>query len=180
MKGIKGLLKISITATTFGIIVPLIILLIEHLIHAHRIITSSLVLFAIGAFIALIGLIFFVLTIKSKYRMIENGWEPVAYDNVWNPPKKLVLAGMYCRVRNPMVLGEILIQAGGAILFASDGIAVFAVLYFILHTVYFLRVAEPNLEKRFGRDYIDYKKHVARWIPKLRQWKPVIILFCKE
>jgi protein-S-isoprenylcysteine O-methyltransferase Ste14 len=79
-----------------------------------------------------------------------------------------------------MILSEVIIQAGGSILFASYGIAGLAVLNVIIHTVYFIRVAEPNLEKRFGRDYIAYKEYVARWIPKFHPWKPVIILSCKE
>jgi protein-S-isoprenylcysteine O-methyltransferase Ste14 len=79
-----------------------------------------------------------------------------------------------------MVPSEMIIQAGGSILFASHGIAGLAVLNIIIHTVYCIRVAEPNLEKTFGRDYIDYKKYAARWIPKFHPWKPVIILSCKE
>jgi protein-S-isoprenylcysteine O-methyltransferase Ste14 len=31
---------------------------------------------------------------------------------------------------------------------------------------------EPGLEKRFGSEYIDYKKNVPRWIPRLKPFIP--------
>jgi hypothetical protein len=33
-------------------------------------------------------------------------------------------------------------------------------------------VEEPMLVGRFGHDYLFYKKHVRRWIPRLIPWDP--------
>jgi len=36
-----------------------------------------------------------------------------------------------------------------------------------INTIYFIVYEEPNLIKRFGREYIDYKNHIPRWLPRL-------------
>jgi len=45
------------------------------------------------------------------------------------------------------------------------------ILFFILNTIYFIMKEEPDLVKRFGADYINYKKYVPRWIPNLKPYK---------
>jgi protein-S-isoprenylcysteine O-methyltransferase Ste14 len=46
------------------------------------------------------------------------------------------------------------------------------ILFFLINYLYFVLYEEPNLEKRFGKDYRDYKKKVRRWIPRLKPYKP--------
>ena len=118
----------------------------------------------------MIGCFFFILTIRNKFAMIAYGWDP---------EKKLIIVGMYCRVRNPMIVGEIVIQVGEAILFISYGVAVLAIINFIIHTVYFVFLAEPSLERRFGQEYLDYKNNVPRWIPRMSQWKSKVVMSSK-
>ncbi|EID12718.1 hypothetical protein [Mycobacterium xenopi] len=31
---------------------------------------------------------------------------------------------------------------------------------------------EPHLARRFGGEYLDYRRHVSRWIPRLSAWTP--------
>ncbi|MGA2141484.1 MAG: isoprenylcysteine carboxylmethyltransferase family protein [Brevinematales bacterium] len=171
MKDFKRLLKIPIIPIMLSIAVPFIIILSEHLVYRHPIITSFAILFAIGVLLTSIGFIFLIMTIRTKIFMIIGGWDPAG---------KLVLAGLYCRVRNPMIVSEIILQAGESFLFASYGIAGLAVINFIVHTVYFILVSEPDLEKRFGQEYIDYKKYVPRWMPRLNHRKSPIIITGKE
>jgi protein-S-isoprenylcysteine O-methyltransferase Ste14 len=47
------------------------------------------------------------------------------------------------------------------------------VLFFLINNLYFLLFEEPNLERRFGKDYQDYKKKVPRWIPNLKPYQPL-------
>ena len=42
--------------------------------------------------------------------------------------------------------------------------------FFLLNTVYFSRIEEPGLERRFGEDYRHYRANVPRWIPRWRPW----------
>ncbi|NOR22417.1 MAG: hypothetical protein GQ476_07025, partial [Candidatus Aminicenantes bacterium] len=88
----------------------------------------------------------------------------------WDPPKKLVIRGPYCYVRNPMIISVMLMLLAEALLFQSWPIAAWLVVFFIGNSIYFPLVEEKSLDKRFGDDYREYKAHVRRWIPRLRAW----------
>jgi len=66
-----------------------------------------------------------------------------------------------------MITGVFFILLGETFFFHSFSILSLAILFFIFNTVYFILIEEPNLYKRFGNDYLHYKKHVPRWIPRL-------------
>ena len=91
----------------------------------------------------------------------------------WDPTRKLVVAGAYRYVRNPIILSVIILLAGEALFFGSYGIAVLAILFFVINSLYFIFSEEPGLEKRFGEAYREYKKNVPRWIPRWKPWDPV-------
>jgi protein-S-isoprenylcysteine O-methyltransferase Ste14 len=120
----------------------------------------------IGLVIGVVGLILFIMTIRM-FIMIGNG-----SIMPWDPTRKLIIVSLYSYVRNPMILSLIIILVGESISFASYGIALLAVLNFVINTIYFIYSEEPGLEKRFGEEYIEYKKNVPRWIPRLKPWPP--------
>lgn len=81
------------------------------------------------------------------------------------PPKRVVSEGIYRKIRHPIYLGWILATSGSVFFFQS--FAVLEAFFIILAAVYFYtRYEEKELEKRFGRSYIEYKKKVPAWIPK--------------
>jgi protein-S-isoprenylcysteine O-methyltransferase Ste14 len=86
----------------------------------------------------------------------------------WDPPKHLVVVGLYRVVRNPMYLSVLVIILGWALRFESRGLA----LYFIALAVGFhLRVIwyeEPWLRNNFAADWEVYAKSVRRWLPWYR------------
>jgi len=89
----------------------------------------------------------------------------------FDPPRKLVVAGPYRFVRNPMEVGFFLILLGEALLFRSIAVVAYwliglAILY--LRGVLF---EEPGLRRRFGAAYGRYRKSVPRWIPRLRPYR---------
>ena len=90
----------------------------------------------------------------------------------WDPPEKLVIRGPYRHVRNPMIIGVLLMLTAEAILLQSWPVAMWTIVFFIGNALYFPLVEERGLERRFGRDYRFYKAHVPRWMPRLRPWKP--------
>ena len=45
-----------------------------------------------------------------------------------------------------------------------------ALFFFGLNSVYFILKEEPDLLKRFGEDYKNYKENVPRWIPRWKPW----------
>ena len=85
----------------------------------------------------------------------------------WDPTRKLVVAGDYRYVRNPMILSVITIEVGEALLFASIWLGLIALLFFAINHVYYFS-EEPGLEKRFGQEYLVYKNNVPRWFPRIK------------
>ena len=88
----------------------------------------------------------------------------------WNPPTKLVIRGPYRHVRNPMISSVVVILLGECLFFQSWPLAVWAVLFFGVHLIYFPMIEEKGLIKRFGKDYLIYKANVPRWIPRIHPW----------
>jgi protein-S-isoprenylcysteine O-methyltransferase Ste14 len=87
------------------------------------------------------------------------------------PTERLVVSGFYQHVRNPMYTGLLVVLIGEAILFASRHMVVYlAVVWLVTH--FFICVyEEPTLSRRYGVEYLNIKKHVPRWIPRLRPWR---------
>ena len=88
----------------------------------------------------------------------------------WSPTRKLVVIGPYRHVRNPMISGVLMTLLGESIVFGSLGILICFLLFFIINHIYFIYSEEPGLTKRFGDEYLTYKRNVPRWIPRLRPW----------
>ncbi len=101
--------------------------------------------------------------------LIETGQGTLA---PWDPPRNLVLHGPYTRVRNPMILGVLITLAGEALAWRSWRISAWMVFFFFGNTIYFRFIEEPSLERRFGAAYVEYKRNVPRWLPRLKAWHP--------
>jgi protein-S-isoprenylcysteine O-methyltransferase Ste14 len=90
----------------------------------------------------------------------------------WAPPKRLVIRGPYCHVRNPMISGVLTVQLAEALLSGAWPIAGWLLVFLAANALYFPLVEEKGLEARFGQPYLDYKAAVPRWIPRLHPWSP--------
>jgi protein-S-isoprenylcysteine O-methyltransferase Ste14 len=90
----------------------------------------------------------------------------------WDPTTKLVVAGPYRYVRNPMIAGVALVLGGEAAVFGSLSLLVWAGLFCAVNAVWFPFVEEPGLVQRFGDDYREYTRNVPRWLPRRRPWTP--------
>ena len=87
----------------------------------------------------------------------------------WDPTSNLVAVGPYRSTRNPMITGVATVLTGEAVVFGSWRLALWALTFILFNHVYFLLVEEPGLERRFGESYLDYKRAVPRWIPRVRR-----------
>jgi protein-S-isoprenylcysteine O-methyltransferase Ste14 len=84
---------------------------------------------------------------------------------VFDPPTEFVAIGPYKYVRNPMYIGGFILLIGFGLFHRSLSILIlFIVLFFLFH-LFVVFVEEPQLEKRFGKSYIEYKNSVKRWVP---------------
>jgi protein-S-isoprenylcysteine O-methyltransferase Ste14 len=88
----------------------------------------------------------------------------------FDPPKKLVVAGLYRYVRNPMESGIILVLFGEALLFESSAIVLYMIFCFLLLHLKQVLIEEPSLRRRFGKTYEQYCNSVPRWIPRLKAY----------
>lgn len=88
----------------------------------------------------------------------------------WDPPRKLVVVGPYRYVRNPMIAGVNFILMGLSFVLKDENILLWMVFFLSLNTFYFIIKEEPDLAKRFGDDYLNYKENVPRWIPRITPW----------
>jgi len=83
-----------------------------------------------------------------------------------DPPKQLVVRGLYRRVRNPMYLGVVLVVAAWALLFRSGAVLAYGVAVGLLFHLFVVLVEEPLLRRRFGAAYQSYCRTVPRWVPR--------------
>jgi len=149
-----------------SLILPVTVLIIVPvLIERHPVFASGLQLPA-GIVLLLVGLLIMGETIAGFASVGKGTLAP------WSPPQHLLISGMYAYVRNPMILGVIVVLLGEALIFSSWPIFVEAVLVFLINTAYFVWSEEPGLEKRFGEEYRLYRRNVPRWIPRRTPWKP--------
>lgn len=84
-----------------------------------------------------------------------------------DPPRDLVVRGLYCFVRNPMYLSVTSIVLGEVMLTRSRGLFLYWVIWFAVVNVFVMGYEEPTLRKRFGPSYDDYSRRVGRWLPRL-------------
>jgi len=83
---------------------------------------------------------------------------------------RLVTTGLYAYCRNPMTLGYSMLPCGMGIMFQSLGMAIFVPTITLASAVIWLKTREePNMEKRFGDDYREYKRRTPFLIPHNRQ-----------
>ncbi|HUN53627.1 MAG TPA: isoprenylcysteine carboxylmethyltransferase family protein [Smithella sp.] len=83
-----------------------------------------------------------------------------------NPPPKLVTDGPYAYSRNPMMTGLFMVMAGIGIFFGSVTLTFFMTPLFVFMSILeFKYIEEPELMKRFGKNYTDYKEKTPIIIP---------------
>jgi protein-S-isoprenylcysteine O-methyltransferase Ste14 len=85
-----------------------------------------------------------------------------------DPPKHLVVRGLYRYVRNPMYVAVVTLLVGEAIFFMSTPVLIEAAVFFVLANLFVVGYEEPVLRRRFGESYERYSQTVGRWIPRFR------------
>jgi len=85
-----------------------------------------------------------------------------------DPPRRLVVRGLYRYVRNPMYLGVTVIVLGEVLVSQSRALAVYWAIWFLCVNIFVVGYEEPTLRRQFGASYDDYCRQVGRWIPTIR------------
>lgn len=98
----------------------------------------------------------------SVMQFLRVGGTPVPI----NPPPRLVTTGPYAYTRNPMLSGVFLFLFGLGIILESPSLVLFYTPFFVvLNVVYFKFIEEPELERRLGDEYREYKRRTPMLIP---------------
>ena len=84
-----------------------------------------------------------------------------------DPPKELVVQGLYRYVRNPMYLSVSTIVLGEALLARSSALLLYWAVFFAAANAFVLLYEEPTLRRQFGESYERYTRTVGRWLPRL-------------
>jgi protein-S-isoprenylcysteine O-methyltransferase Ste14 len=115
--------------------------------------------------ILIIGLFMIFMISWSMITFLRKKGTPVPF----NPPPKLVLNGPYTYMRNPMLTGLFITLFGCGIYFNSISLTfIFTPFFIICNLIEIKYIEEPELEKRLGKEYLEYKKKVPRFIPKFK------------
>ena len=85
----------------------------------------------------------------------------------FNPPRELVTVGPYAWSRNPMLTGVFAFLIGiGFLLHSVSMVFVWTPVFIIFNVLELKLVEEPELERRFGESYIEYRRRVPMFVPK--------------
>jgi protein-S-isoprenylcysteine O-methyltransferase Ste14 len=102
----------------------------------------------------------------SVFNFLKGKGTPVPF----NPPPTLVTTGPYAHVRNPMLTGVFLLLFGFGAFFRSLSLVLFFTPLFIFINAWELKaIEEPELEKRLGGEYVEYRKRTPMFFPRLRK-----------
>jgi protein-S-isoprenylcysteine O-methyltransferase Ste14 len=119
---------------------------------------------ALGAVLIAAGL---VVLVGSFVRFARDGRgtpAPAA------PPVRLVVAGAYRHVRNPMYVATAAVIVGEGLLLAQPILLLAAAVYCTALALWSRHREEPLLLARFGEQYAAYRAAVPGWVPRLRPW----------
>ncbi|MCI0707531.1 MAG: isoprenylcysteine carboxylmethyltransferase family protein [Ignavibacteriae bacterium] len=85
----------------------------------------------------------------------------------------VIVSGPFAIVRNPLYVGNMLLYVGIGV--ASNALFPWLVgataVYFAVQYALIVSAEEEFLEKEFGAGYLEYKKHVPRFFPRLAPYK---------
>ncbi|HEX2250945.1 MAG TPA: methyltransferase [Gemmatimonadales bacterium] len=93
-----------------------------------------------------------------------------------DPPRQLVVRGLYRYVRNPMYLSVTLIVLGEFLLTRSTALLVYWAVWFVAVNIVVIGYEEPTLRRQFGAAYERYQSEVGRWLPRLRRFSLAAVL----
>lgn len=154
MTALKSLLYLLVVQN-FGFYVPLAFCRSGPRLNAGLLAYLAFILWPLG--------IFGVLWCFRDFTF-KGGGTPLPTD----PPKELVVSGLYRYVRNPIYVSVIMILLAHFMWFGYWSLLLYAGLAFVGTHLFVILYEEPALRKRFGAAYEDYLSEVPRWIPAFR------------
>ena len=88
----------------------------------------------------------------------------------YDPPRALVVQGLYRYVRNPMYVSAFLIVSGIGLWTRAMSLFAYSLLLTLSYQIFVRYYEEPRLRRVFGQSYLDYCAAVPRWWPRATPW----------
>ena len=112
----------------------------------------------LGIPLILLGLYWNWVWVANRFRREKTTIDP----NVM--PSKFVTDGLFKFTRNPTYLGMVFTFIGISIMLGTISSFGIPVIFLILTDRFVIVIEEKNMEKKFGKKYLNYKKRVRRWM----------------
>jgi protein-S-isoprenylcysteine O-methyltransferase Ste14 len=112
----------------------------------------------LGAVVLGIGIVVLGWCVRDFYVLGRGTLAP------WEPPRRLVVRGLYRHSRNPMYVGVLCVIAGWAIGFRSLGLAVYGLVLLVAFHLRVVTAEEPFLARTHGAEWESYSARVPRWL----------------
>ncbi len=74
--------------------------------------------------------------------------------------------GFYRYTRNPMCVAALTVVIGWATLFGAAVLVGYAIVLFVVFSLFIRLYEEPRLAREFGEEYATYVSQVGRWLPR--------------
>ena len=159
------ILSLMLGALIYGVVIPITIVYAP--ISLDKMFNLELGVKPYSTFIAVpliaSGLSFIFWAVWTQWNIGKGSPLPLA------PTQKLVIKGPYAYCRNPMTFGAILYYLGLIIYVNSLTGLILVLIVSTIYALYIKLVEEKELELRFGKDYIEYKKRTPFLIPRPRK-----------
>lgn len=89
----------------------------------------------------------------------------------WDPPRRLVVVGLYRFLRNPMYVGVLTLVLGWVLVLGSPLLLFYVLCLGIGFHLRTVLAEEPYLAAHFGEDWTRYRAAVRRWWPRTSPWR---------
>ncbi len=139
----------------FYIISVIVALIIDYFVPLAMGEAPILKMFAI--LMAVLGIGIFI----SAGKMFRTDKQNVS---VHTKTESIYQSGIYSRTRNPIYLGVLMVVIAGGIYFDEPWIFITQIPLVLFFNKQVIGKEEAYLERKFGAEYIEYKKKVRRWI----------------
>jgi protein-S-isoprenylcysteine O-methyltransferase Ste14 len=133
--------------------------------HFHRPLPYWAVARAVGVLLTGVGLVPIVWSFM-EFTRVDGTPIPMA------PPPRLVVRGFYRYVRNPIYVGFLAILLGQVLLFGSPGLLEYTAVAWCIAAAAVRWYEEPILARKFGPEYLTYRRAVPAWLPRLHPRTP--------
>jgi len=166
MKLARHLLSVALLPFSVAVLVPLWLARKNNTSPVIGTTGPQMLVQVVGLLLLAVGLILFSAALRNFVTEGEGTLAP------WDPPRRLVVRGPYRYVRNPMISGVVFVLFGEALTLLSRPHFIWALIFLAVNSIYIPLLEETGLGHRFGDSYVEYCRHVPRFIPRFRPWEP--------